>query len=456
MSTVTSSVSVSDLYRPPGRSLRLLMMLLAGVAAVLSGYLSWASLTDGTVAGCGPDGGCHDVLGSSWSRWLGVPVSVGGLVVYGSLFAGLLFTGADEPPRQQRRAWRVLLPCALIAIASAVWFISLQLFVIDGRLCFYCLTIHGCGVGLATLVLMTAPLGTPAGQISRLHVTGGTFVKQLAAAMVVMGILIAGQVVMPYQPGTQQVVENPHYVADLTTIGMNSSAAGMPGSTLPAMGTPGATNSTNASLAPATNSAKPERRIYPFGRLTPINTYDEPILGSPDAEHIVIEMFDYNCSFCRAMHHHLQAARQRYGRQLAVIAVPVPLNRSCNPHVMRTGPQNQTSCDLARAAYAVWIHRPHEFEAFHHWLFSGDQPRTMDEVRERGSAIFGSAQAFDEAMAQHAVTTRLVRSADLFSHAGKGALPKLLVGRVILNGAAENETQLFTHLESRLRIRPAP
>lgn len=427
----------------------MVMMLLAVTAAALSGYLTWVTLEGSTAAGCG-EGGCRDVLASRWSSWLGIPVSLGGLVVYGSILTALLFTHADEPPRKQRAAWRILLPLAMMALAAAVWFLAIQ-FVAIGELCVYCLTIHGSGILLAGMILFSAPLGVRADAASRVHIPTGTAALLAGGGLAAFAVVIAGQLLMPPQ-STAQLVETRGFTIDATQAAtLPSEVAGLP----PAPTNPVGGTTTAITTTTTSRIARPERRIYPFDPRTPINTYDEPILGSPDAEHVILEMFDYACVYCRQMHEHLEAARQRYGRQFAVIAIPVPLNRRCNQHVIRTARGHEDSCDLARTALAVWLNRPQDFEAFHHWLFTGDRPRTADEAREHAAKLFGSQQEFDAAFNQHAVTARLVRYADLFDKVGKGVLPKLVLGRYTFNGAAQNPEELFVNIEKVLRIRPA-
>src|ERR1700759_5062949 len=67
--------------------IRWTLVVLAWIAFSVAGYLAFHSVTGTSVAGCGMGNanGCDVVLTSSWSKWLGVPVSVLGLAVYASL-----------------------------------------------------------------------------------------------------------------------------------------------------------------------------------------------------------------------------------------------------------------------------------------------------------------------------------------------------------------------------------
>ena len=56
-------------------------------AAIITAYLALASLDlSGQVPGCGQDSGCDKVLNSPWAYWLGIPVSLLGLGLYGAFF----------------------------------------------------------------------------------------------------------------------------------------------------------------------------------------------------------------------------------------------------------------------------------------------------------------------------------------------------------------------------------
>ena len=58
---------------------------LFGSAACLAAYLAWASGFSGTVAGCGPEAGCGEVLKTRWGRWFGIPVGGLATVAYAIL-----------------------------------------------------------------------------------------------------------------------------------------------------------------------------------------------------------------------------------------------------------------------------------------------------------------------------------------------------------------------------------
>src|SRR6266567_1462067 len=126
------------------RGLLYAIRFLTLVAMAMSAYLSSVTLSGGAVAGCGPDSGCDRVLHSRWAYWFGVPVSFGALAVY-SLILRLSFRlSRSTSPVVQRKAWSRLVPCALLVAGAAMWFVGLQVFVVQA-VCPYCMVAHVSG-----------------------------------------------------------------------------------------------------------------------------------------------------------------------------------------------------------------------------------------------------------------------------------------------------------------------
>ena len=129
------------------------LRLLVLVGAGLAGYLLYVSLTDGVAAGCGEgDTGCGEVLASSWSLVLGLPVSGLALLTYVVMFFVSVHAGERAPESQREKAGLVLAVLGVAAGASGLWFIGLQLFVLEG-VCLYCMAVHGCSLTIAGLML---------------------------------------------------------------------------------------------------------------------------------------------------------------------------------------------------------------------------------------------------------------------------------------------------------------
>lgn len=183
----------------PPQKLVWTLRLLCSIALAISGYLTWAALNKTGVAGCGGSVfDCDHVLSSKWSSWFVMPVSAGALGLYSVAIGALAFCGQRAMPRQREFAWKAFTACGLAAGLAAIWFISLQVFVI-GHFCSYCLVAHACGLVIAGTLLWKRPLGT--GLTAKLG--------SLSAAGVTA--LIGGQLLTP-EP--QTFLEEFHVSAD--------------------------------------------------------------------------------------------------------------------------------------------------------------------------------------------------------------------------------------------------
>ena len=96
-------------------------------ASIFTAYLALATLSKGgQVPGCGPETDCEKVLTSSWAYWLGIPVSLLGLGLYGAFF---LTTFSLKIGQQQkaRRSLNSLTIFSFTILGSAAWFVGVQL-----------------------------------------------------------------------------------------------------------------------------------------------------------------------------------------------------------------------------------------------------------------------------------------------------------------------------------------
>ena len=94
-----------------------------GIALGISLYLAWNSLGGSSVAGCSGEGsGCHNVLSSKFGYVLGLPVSLTGLPIYGSLLFFSLF-----PYRHSRALTGTL---SILVAGAALWFATVQILIL--------------------------------------------------------------------------------------------------------------------------------------------------------------------------------------------------------------------------------------------------------------------------------------------------------------------------------------
>lgn len=424
-----SASGAADLIVRPPRLLLGVIAFLATVATGICAYLLYRSIVGGgQVAGCGPGSGCGQVLSSRWSRWFGVPVSAPAAGVYaGIVLASILAMGRGGSVIV-RMGWTLLIALSMTALASAAWFVGLQFFSVGG-LCPWCMSAHACGVVIAVLTTValwrvrsrersfaaalrggrsTAPLvqtsaAGGAGAASS-RVRGVRIWPALLLSVLLLGGLAAGQ-----------FLSSPPPVADY--------------------------------------------HLEVSGKVIDFKPSAFPIVGPPQAPHLLVVMFDYTCPHCQKTHPLLAKVRRRFAGQLAVVALPVPINVHCNPAVIATPRRSLDACDLARIALAVWIAKPDAFEQMDHWLFESPEPRLPIEARAYAAKLVGQ-EAFDRAKIDPRVDDTLRRSVQLYIQLGGGPIPKIILRHDdrnghIITGTITDEQKLIQLIEQDLGVKSA-
>lgn len=495
----------------PGATVRWLIRLLALAALAISGYLAWVSFRAGNSAlGCGglPHFDCEHVLTSRWSVWLGLPISLPAAFVYATILTASLLIGPRIPGRVQRTAWAVLVSLAITAAGAAVWFSALLLFVLK-EVCFYCMTVHACGLTIAGLALtriwvarrrsskgawmsfLEAPAAGTHHQASHHVDTAPSREVSLwvtsASACVGVAILLAGQLLFPPKQYRLDQLASVAQEGSQTTITVAPDDGQRSKPDEPAgKGPPGPegkepdSNSPQPSQAASPEIAEPEPEPpIPTGSAAQktaersghsdlaivdgelhLDPHDHPILGAADAKYIAVELFDYTCSHCRTLHKYLRAARDRYGKQFAVIVLVVPLNTDCNKYVSFTHHDQRNACRYARLALAVWRIDPEKFEEFHDWLLEAERPPEVREATKYAVRLVGQdrldAELLDARLNDaSAIHQRIDDYARLYQQTGGRILPKMVAGKLLIQGQGANAQEIFGLLERALGIKPA-
>ena len=136
------------------------MAIPSAIALAISAYLAFATFTMSDVAGCGSGAvfDCGHVLYSKWSKAVGVPVSVFAFITHASLIAGLFVALSKRSGTTMRKlAAKVVFVAALASLFAALYFISLQVFVLK-HLCSYCMGAHVCGLIVGILAIWKLPV----------------------------------------------------------------------------------------------------------------------------------------------------------------------------------------------------------------------------------------------------------------------------------------------------------
>lgn len=437
-----------------------LITLSALVAMGLSVYLAWSAWGAGEVAGCTADGAfdCDTVLSSDWSRWLGVPVAALGAIVYLAIIVATW--PAARAPR--RFAMSTLAALSILAFGSALWFVGLQLFELQS-FCAYCLVVHICAFMIATATLAlfltanphnqltdpTAVVNSSIAGVPSLVASRRDSTSSLSSISIVfMGlagvtVLIAGQLIAP--SGNSTALQE----IELKPVARNESAAPNTGDG----DVPDFMQNAPTAAESIDSSQTAPGRLLNFAALSrPLVVDQTPLIGAPNAQHIIVEMLDYTCSHCRKLHPRLIAARKRYGDDLAIALYHAPLNKECNDHLPRGRKGRRDACEYARLALAVWELAPGQFAEYHNWLMVGRAVPSIGQARQRAMGLVGDQVLLDKTLREKN-TKRLRKQCDSWN-AVADRLPVLLFPESALLGGGKSNEELFTAIEQKLGLEP--
>ena len=385
------------------------MRLLLFVALTIAAYLAWGSLRAGGVPGCGPESDCDKVLGSRWASVWGIPVSLLAVPIY------LAALGATFP---RNINWNVLITVATVILLVAIWFIGLQVVAI-GAFCKFCLVAHIAGATAAALILRGSSLKTP------------QFIKPVAAGAALAVVLIAAQIAQP-SPAPKQIATGLAPTSAITT-----NAAATPPSV------PRSSGSSTFSIVQ--------------GQFI-LDLATVPVSGPMNAPKKVVKLFDYTCQHCRDLHHLLQAAKQQYPTELAIISLPMPLESTCNPVIRRTPPDHVNACEYARLALAVFFAEPPKFEEYSNWLFAPQRPPELVSAREQAMQLIGKERLL-AALGDPRIDTQIRTDIEIYSansRLGKStAMPQLIFSDGTSIGAISEMRQLEEVLGNALGLNAA-
>jgi len=370
------------------------------LAALFAGLLLWQSLSGAAIPGCGGGSGCDTVLSSRYSRIGPIPVSALALPIFLSM--GFCSLAALNRNPRLKLAQRCLLPLAIIAAGAAIWFIAVQALIIH-HLCAYCTITHAFALAASVLIFWQSLMSK-----ARIAPLFPAIAALLLAAMIASQLLI--------QPR-------------LYTITTATQPASQP--------------------SPSTTG----NQISLYNNRVTLDPANWPLFGSRRAQHVVVLMFDYTCSHCRREYPLLQQARRRYGTQISLIVIPVPLEPSCNPAVARLFPEQVNSCTYTRYALAVFLADPAQFESFHDRIMQGDRPPSLEQTRQIAQEMV-TAHAFATALADPSIEKHIQESVQLYRDVGAGAIPKLIFPTAVVHGEIHPLQQMFDVLESHLDLKP--
>lgn len=330
---------------------------------------------------------CESVLSHPrWSYLFGIPVAAPAAGLYGVLIVMLFRT-------RRREAWGVFCFAAGAIPPAAAWFIWLQLGVMH-KVCQYCMVEHAIGLTLAALLTLHGY------RLGRLK--GGAIMLGVAAA----GLMIAGQLIV--QPAGSR------HIVVATEVG-DEGPYREPG---------------------------PEDRAVRLaeGRFI-LNTTQHPMIGSPTAQRVIVEVIDYSCPRCRLAQDKLKQVMPLLGPDYALMVMTFPLNTECNHHIEYDDERHKDACFYSKLALALWLVDASQYEAFHHFLFANQQAMTRDQALAEAHRLVGRAR-LEGMRIDPRIDKLLKRDIDLAARLGVQQLPGVLIGNQVMTYLGPEPTDL--------------
>ena len=127
------------------KTLAIVFLALAIVGFLVSTYLTIEHFL-GEIPPCSITSGCETVLTSKWSAILGIPVALLGAFYFLTQLVLTTTYLKNRNPKPMFWAMRF----SILGLVSAIWFISLQLFVIK-EICFYCMIADITSIAMVTV-----------------------------------------------------------------------------------------------------------------------------------------------------------------------------------------------------------------------------------------------------------------------------------------------------------------
>ena len=386
-----------------------LLRVLALAAMVTSGWLTLQKWLHPRIslAGCGGSEGCTTLLDSRWSLWFAIPVTLFAATLWLAVF---LLTLPAPGRWLGRTADQLLAASAMLLLAGAVWFTFLMLVVVKVW-CPWCAALHLAAAIAGTILLHSTWRASRQGEV-------GLFSAASQAGVAGLALLVLGQV-FGKAPETHLITDGPRA----------ASPAASPAALLPA----------------AAGTVSFLQGALVFSR------QEVPSLGAEDAKHVLAAFSDYTCASCRAQHRDLKALLRSSPGTYAVLILPTPLDRRCNPHVPPNSPDHPQACALASLALAFWKEAPDLFPAFHDFLMTAPLPLDSTTARAEAARLaLDPISAAKDPWIAHRLAANIAAWHLLSSESSK--LPKLLLrDDIILHGTTSSRERFFEIIKETFR-----
>jgi uncharacterized membrane protein len=228
-------------------------------------------------------------------------------------------------------------------------------------------------------------------------------------------------------------------------------------------GTAGNADDSTSEAPPVDSTPEPKReRILKLlgGKLT-LDVADEPVIGSPDAPHVVVEMISYDCPHCRKTNRLMKKALARYRDEVALVVLILPLEARCNKLITDPAASHADACATARMALALSKLNPALFPRFHDFLMGGDEkrPPTLADILVQAYKM-GEREKLGEIRDSKEVAQQIEGYVNLFGTLRKQnagdknfGLPLQILGDHVVSGGVEKVEDIYKAWEQHLGVK---
>lgn len=220
--------------------------------------------------------------------------------------------------------------------------------------------------------------------------------------------------------------------------------------------------STSASSETDADPVAANRKITLLGGKLTLDIDDHPVIGSRDAKHFVVEMISYDCSHCRKTNKLVKQALSRYGNQVAVVVLILPLDSRCNRLVTDPAASHAGACTTAGTAIALSKINPALFPRLHDYIMSGSdkRPPALESILAKAYAMVNRTK-LKEVRDSKETAKQIAGYVDLYDklrqqNAQKKdfGLPIQILGDHIMSGSIEKSSDLYDAWEEHLGVKP--
>lgn len=154
---------------------------------------------------------------------------------------------------------------------------------------------------------------------------------------------------------------------------------------------------------------------------------DEPVVGlnaqGQPAEVTIIEFSDFECPYCRRLWHRMKKLQELSEREIVVVHLNYPLDRSCNAKVDHE--MHARACAAARAAECA--RDAGHFDAYADLLFDNQQNLGDDQLLEYAEQLGIARDEFSSCIGSQAIEDRLQSHLQAGFDLGISGTPTVLI-----------------------------